>query len=466
MRYPFSLLLLVLLCCPLCAAKKNIVLVVADDLGQDLGCYGNKVIKTPNLDALAKDGTRFRHAFATTASCSASRSVILTGLHNHANGQYGHEHAYHHFRVHDRIRSLPAYLADAGYRTARIGKFHVGPEEVFKFGKVLPGNARNPVRMAEACKEFVAARDERPFFLYFCTADPHRSGDFADDLPGKPNRFGNRPQGYPDVKEQVYSPKNVIVPPWLPDNQESRAELAQYYQSISRVDQGLGRLVQILKDAGQWDNTLLIFTSDHGAAFPGAKTTTYEPGLLVPLIVRDPTVKKRGIVSDALVSLVDLTPTIVAAAGVRPTGTPFHGRSFLSILGEDRPRGWDEVFCSHTFHEITMYFPMRVVRERKYKLIWNIASGLPFPFASDLWAAPTWQSAWKQGKQTLYGKRTVGQYIKRPAFELYDLEADPHEIKNLAADPRHARELERLKARLKEFQKKTGDPWVSKWEYE
>ena len=144
----------------------------------------------------------------------------------------------------------------------------------------------------------------------------------------------------------------------------------------------------------------------------------------------------------------------------------FHGRSFLEILSQDEPRGWDQVYASHTFHEITMYYPMRVVRGRRYKLIWNLAHPLPFPFASDLWAAPTWQAQYRQGMDARYGAQTVGAYIQRPEFELYDLKHDPHEGQNLAAAPAHAETLAKLKQQLRNFQKRTNDPWILKWRYE
>ncbi len=140
---PFALVLSLLWQVNADAAARNVVLFVTDDQGQDAGCYGNPVIKTPNLDALAADGTRFTHAYCTTASCSPSRSVILTGLFNHANGQYGLEQRLHHFRSFENVKSLPVRLAQAGYRTARIGKFHVGPESVYRFDEQLPGNPRN-----------------------------------------------------------------------------------------------------------------------------------------------------------------------------------------------------------------------------------------------------------------------------------------------------------------------------------
>lgn len=447
-------------------SRPNIALIVSDDHGRgDLGCYGNKVIKTPNLDRLAAEGVRFTNAFCTSASCSASRSVILTGMYNHANGQYGHQHSYHHFVSFENIKSLPVLLAEAGYRTARIGKYHVAPEQVYRFETVLPANSRSPVRMAERCKDFIASDDSCPFFLYFCTSDPHRGGGTADELPHKPDRFGNRAKGYPGVKEVKYNPEDVIVPPFLPDTPECRAELAQYYQSVSRVDQGVGRLLEVLKKTDKYDNTLIIYISDNGIAFPGAKTTLYEPGMNLPCIVRAPRQRNRGITCDALINYADLAPTILDFAGATPKQNTIQGRSFRSALDEEHPKGWDLTYASHTFHEITMYYPMRVVRGRRYKLIWNIAHGLDYPFASDLWAAATWQGTIRRGEK-YYGKRTVEAYLHRPKFELYNLEKDPHEVRNLADDPKHAEVLSDLKAKMKAFQKRTQDPWIVKWQYE
>lgn len=459
------------------APARNVILFVTDDQGQDAGCYGNSVIQTPNLDALAADGTRFTHAFCTTASCSASRSVILTGLHNHANGHYGHAHTYHKFGSYPDIKTLPVRLAAAGYRTALVGKYHVLPAATFEFQSKPKVNARNAVMMAERAREVIEADDERPFFLYFCTSDPHRGGGRVDDDPLLPDRFGNQPGGHRGVDEVQYDPRSVSVPAFLPDTPVCRAELAQYYQSVSRIDQGLGRLIDCLQRAGKYDDTLIIYISDHGIAFPGGKTNVYEPGLRAPCIVRSPDVDQRGVVSDAMLSWVDLTPTILEFAGALPspaeTGEaangdkyPLQGRSFLSIVGQSHAAGWDEVYASHTFHEITMYYPMRVVRERRYKLIWNLAHDLPYPFASDLWAAPTWQAQYRQGMDAMYGQRTVGDYIHRAEFELFDLDRDPHEATNLADDDAHAETLARLKHKLKAFQRRTRDPWILKWDYE
>lgn len=172
-------------------------------------------------------------------------------------------------------------------------------------------------------------------------------------------------------------------------------------------------------------------------------------------------------VSDALVSWVDVTPTILDFAGVKlADGENLHGRSFLPILEQEQPAGWDEFFASHTFHEVTMYYPMRVVRSGRYKLIWNIAHPLPFPFASDLWNSATWQDALRHGPDSLYGKRTIAAFTQRPRFELYDLEKDPDELHNLASDSEHRELLAQLQRKLKDFQRRTDDPWLLKWERE
>ena len=115
-------------------------------------------------------------------------------------------------------------LSEGGYRTVRIGKFHVQPESVYAFDEELKANARNAVAMAETCRDVISSDDERPFFLYFCTTDPHRGGGYAEELPHAPNRFGNRPGGYPGVETVVYDPDDVVVPPYLPDSPECRAE--------------------------------------------------------------------------------------------------------------------------------------------------------------------------------------------------------------------------------------------------
>ena len=464
----------------------NIVLIVSDDHGTgDLGCYGNSAIQTPHLDSLAAQGIRFTQAYCTSASCSASRSVILTGLYNHANGQFGHQHHYHHFSAYDHVYALPVYLEKlAGYHTGRIGKYHVAPEKVFYFQEVMHANQRNPVAMADSCTGFINRHREDPFFLYFCTSDPHRSGP-REEVPFSPDLFGNVEEGHEGVKEIQFSPDDVEVPPYLPDSRSTREELAQYYQSVARVDQGVGRLFGHLKEAGVWDRTLVIYISDNGIAFPGAKTTLYQPGINLPCIFKNPYGKNGGAVSDAMVNWADLTPTILDLVGILPEANllmkdrvddpqlnwnntaneELHGRSFKTVLDDPDAEGWDETFASHTFHEITMYYPMKAIITRKYKLIWNIAWQLPYPHASDLWSSSTLQTALREGAG-MYAGRSLDDFTYRTEFELYDLESDPYETRNLADGAENREVLEELKKKLFAFQERTNDPWIIKWEHQ
>jgi N-sulfoglucosamine sulfohydrolase len=204
--------------------------------------------------------------------------------------------------------------------------------------------------------------------------------------------------------------------------------------------------------------------SDNGMAFPGAKTTLYEPGVRLPLIVKPPGQPDPGVVNEAMISWVDLAPTVLDFAGVRDL-PPMHGRSFRSILHESRPRGWDQVFASHTFHEVTMYYPMRVLRERRFKLIHNLASPLEYPFASDLWSSAVWQESLAQ-PDGFFGKRRRRDFLHRDEWELYDLESDPHEVSNLAHQPESSGVLKAMQQKLRDFQTSTRDPWAVKFEHE
>lgn len=479
--------------------RPNILLIVADDHGtDDMGCYGNTAILTPNLDKLASEGVRFDNAYCTSASCSASRSVILSGVYNHANGQYGHQHSIHHFSSFSNLKTLPVILSENGYKTARIGKYHVSPEQVYRFDVVLNGGGRNNIAMADSTMKFIHNTNNVPFFLYVGFNDPHRSTEVNDSNQYKPNRFGNSEEGYPGVEKNRQLPEEVIVPYYLPNNPAARAELVEYYESVNRLDQGVGRILDHLKDAEVYDKTIIIYVSDNGIAFPGAKTNVYNPGIKLPLIVRNPFISRVNPSTKAMVNWADLTPTILDFAGILPSdgnllqqyltikeknrldeklqqkeikGVPvfskFHGRSFKPVLESGDISGWDESYASHTFHEITMYYPMRVAMNRKYKLIWNIASDLAYPIASDLYKSATWQSVIDSEQSIkMYGPRSIESYIHRPKFELFDVEIDPMETNNLAENPDYRFVLQEMKGKLKDFQYRTQDPWIVKWEYE
>jgi N-sulfoglucosamine sulfohydrolase len=330
-------------------ARRNVLLLIADDLGNDCGCYGNDRIKTPNIDALATNGVRFTHGFAAVSSCSPSRASLYTGLHTHGSGQYGLQHAEHHFQTFDNVKSLPSLLNDAGWRTGIIGKIHVGPQSVYPWGvevtKDIGGN-RSVKVMADKAKQFFLDAGEKPFFLVIGYSDPHRSA----------HGFGNE-VAYPGVTETHYEAKDVLLPYFVSDEEDARKDLAEYYQSVSRVDEGVGMVLDALREAKKDDSTLVIFLSDNGVPFPGAKTTLYDAGLRLPPIVSSPEQRKRGLVNHAMVSWVDVAPTILDWAGVKPPAAQaaMMGRSFLPILEEEDPKGWDAVYGSHQRHEITMY---------------------------------------------------------------------------------------------------------------
>ena len=438
----------------------NVILFVFDDASRiDFGCYGNKNVKTPGTDALAKEGTSYNKAFCTTSSCSPSRSVILSGLHNHRNGMYGLNHDYHNFQSHKDFKSLPVILDSLGYATARMGKFHVGPEEVYKFRYILPEPPgtrvkdqstpqkyiwqHDVVQWANICKPFIDTVSS-PFFLYFCVHHPHHPFETigADSVPID----------------------KVTKPGYSPNLRHYQKEYADFLRAIQNGDKAIVQLIHILKKSGKWDNTVFMVTSDNGAPFPNAKTNLYEPGINLPFVIRDPLVKAKNIKTDAMISFTDIAPTILDYAGYRDNGKRFHGKSFKSTVGKTVYQGFDEVYGSHTFHEITNYYPMRMIRTEKYKLIWNIASALPYPSGAGNGREDNPELYdYVHNLSNPYGKKTVKDYVYRPVFELYDIQQDPDEIVNLAFDKKYTSVLEELKLKIRIFQKQTNDPWIIKW---
>jgi len=439
----------------LVAAPRNIVLVITDNQNAaDLGCYGNPVVKTPHLDALAAEGMRFRQAFATVASCSASRAVIYTGVLTHRNGQYAHTPAEHNQRLRDDVPTVFEKLVAAGYRNALIGKTHIAPMEKYPLHFESKAESKNVVAMAKEAEAFVTEKDERPFFLAYCLGDPHPNG--RDGVA-----WGTPLKQSPGYEPTVYDPAEVIVPGFLPDTKEVREQLAGYYGQITRADHGAGLLFEALRRHGRWEDMLVLFLSDHGTSEPGAMGTQYEPGVHAPLIVRCPG-KPAGLVSEALVAFTDLTPTMLDWAGVADPAKDTHGRSLLPILGETNPTGWDEVVLSHVAHEIYSYYPMRTLRERRYKLIWNLTWGAEFPVPVDTFQRRLWAGIRERGDKMI-GPRTVEQFLHRPKLELYDLETDPWEVENLAAKTEHAERVKAMSERLVKHLEETEDPWLIKY---
>ena len=437
------------------APKKNVLLVVADDCGKTLGCYGDTTIRTPNIDRLANEGTLFDYAFTSTASCSGSRSVIYTGLHTHQTGQYGLGHSTHHFMTFNHVESAPMLLRQHGYATAIVGKIHVGPDHVYPWEVRMESPTRDVSWVAGQADEFLQSvkEDGRPFFLTVGYMDPHR-----DSTRGG---FGN---GEDEVSapDPEYGPADITVPSWLNDIPEVRNELAEYYRSVSRVDRGFGLIMDSLKKHGFDEDTLVIFTSDNGPPFLNSKTTLYDSGVRLPFIVRQP-LATPGVRNPNMISFVDILPTLLDWTdhpAARETSVRC-GRSILPIMSKSTLNDcWTRVFGSHTFHEVTNYWPTRYLRTRKYKYHRNIAWKLDFPFSTDLYASLSWEGIRNAPGPVNIGGRSLDAYIQRGPEELFDMENDPRELVNLASDPSHRDTLLQMRQDLEAWQRKSKDPWL------
>ncbi|MDF1658548.1 MAG: sulfatase [Verrucomicrobiales bacterium] len=434
--------------------KKNVLFLISDNqTWSDVGCYGHPIVKTPNIDQLAAEGVRFEQAFATTASCGPSRAVMYTGLLTHSNGQYAHPHREHNQQIRPDVTSVFEMLKGAGYRTGLIGKDHVKPLEKYPMDFKPRTRGRDVIGMAELADEFFATSED-PFFLVVSWHDPH-----PVSIDGKGWGIPKPVDGYEPLP---YDPAEVIVPPFLPDAPEVREGIAGYYQQISRMDHGLGLILESLKKRGHEEETLVIFISDHGTSEPGAMGTHYEPGVRVPFIVRQPGLEKPASPNRALVAFTDITPTILDWTGVAFDEYAFHGRSILPILAEPNPEGWDEVLLSHIAHDIFAYYPMRTLRQRDFKLIWNLTPGAEYPLPIDAVQRRTWVML-REREDEMIGGRRVEDFLKRPRLELYDLKNDPWETKNLANDPAHANQLEDMVKNLMGKLEVQEDSWIRKF---
>ncbi|CAH2038182.1 unnamed protein product, partial [Iphiclides podalirius] len=463
---------------------RNILILLADDGGFELGAYTNKICQTPNIDALARRGLLFNNAFTSVSSCSPSRAALLTGTPSHQNGMYGLHHGVHHFNSFSNISSIPNILRQHGVYTGIIGKKHVGPGEAYRFdyeqteeNNHINQVGRNITHMKLLARQFLANANQqnKPFFLYVGFHDPHRCGHSQPQYGAFCERFGSGEIGFgtiPDWTPWYYQWDEVQLPYHVQDTEAARRDIAAQYTTMSRLDQGVGLMLKELEAAGHKEDTLVVYSSDNGIPFPSGRTNLYDPGLREPLIVVSPEEgARRNEVSGALVSLLDVAPTILdwfgvtvrADEGMSNEVSSDRPRSLLPILvKEPAPSENDAVFASQTHHEVTMYYPMRAIRTRRYKLIHNVNFQMPFPIDQDLYVSPTFQDILNRtrGRQPLPWYKTLQQYYRRPQWELYDLRKDPAELRNLHGKPALAQLEATLASRLRLWQSDTRDPWL------
>ena len=432
--------------------SKNVLLLIADDWSPLAGCYGNKVVQTPVVDELATRGVVFEQAFCTTPSCAASRATLLTGLHSHAHGQYGHSHKRHSFRTLPTVQTLPAILREHGITTGIIGKQHTLPVESYPWdvnqSETNPKGIdfRDPNEVKRAARAFFRASQGRPFYLHVGFWRPHRHGDgFGNDV------------SFERVPTVHYEPDDVVVPGFLPDYPEVRRELVDYYTAVSRLDFTIGGVLEALRDSGLEKDTLVILMSDHGMPFPGAKASSFDSGHHCPLIISDPDGTKRGVRNRALVNWTDLMPTVLEGFGISPP-QGLHGRSLLPVLDSEEPPGWDETTFSHSFHGVTEYYPYRAIRGRRYKYVLNLFPELTLPLPTDLFTSKTWRVVERERLEL--GQRRTLEVLHQPQEKLYDVQADPQETHNLINAPELADLVADFRAKMKAFREETDDFWL------
>ena len=437
------------------AAPPNILMIVADDLNWDsVGCYGSPVEGvTPHIDALASQGMRFGRAHVTVAACQPSRSVWMTGRYPHRNGAEGFE------PIDEGVPTLVEKLREAGYFTGIIGKInHLTPKTKFPFDYDVPskewlGWGRNARRYYQATKGFLkeANKQGKPFFLMANSHDPKRP--FAGSAQEK--HYGRT---YP-VPPRVYEPSEVEVPASLPDLPEVRLEVAQYFTSVNRFDVTLGRVLEALAEAGLEDDTVVVFASDHGMAFPFAKMNCYLNSTKVPFIVRWPGVVDAGRVDDEhFVSGVDLMPTLLEIAQAEEC-PGMDGRSFAPLLRGRPQDGRDQVVTVFHKTRLETRHEMRCVQRGAFGYIYNAWAGRGGPPMSTEAMSGLSFPAMRRAAEKDAGIRARVELLQnRVPEELYDFDNDPHALVNLIEDPAYQDEIKQLRSALLAHLERFEDP--------
>jgi arylsulfatase A-like enzyme len=417
-------------------SRPDIVVFLSDDQGQlDSSPYGGVDFPTPNMQRLANAGLTFTQAFVASPSCAPSRAALLTGRTPARNGAEAN-----HSRPRKELKKWPAYFQDLGYEVVAFGKVsHYRHTADYGFDHFAHDTFHDHAAIPAAV-EFLKNREHtgaRPLCLMVGTNWPH--------VPWPEPAVG--------VDAQTLS-----LPAKSIDTPETRAARARYVAAVAKADEDLGAVYDAARET-LGDRTLFVFSSDHGAQWPFGKWNLYDSGIRVPLIVLWPGVTEAGTRTDAMVSWVDLLPTLVESAGGSPP-EGIDGRSFLPVLRgekEHRPR----IFTTHSGDGHWNVYPARSVRDREWKYILNLHPEFAFTTHIDVGDRPDGRAYWSTWERAAgsdaKAETTVRGYHQRPAEELYDLRSDPHEEHNLAADPAHAERLKAMRDRLEQWMTRQGD---------
>lgn len=414
------------------SSSPNIIFIIGDDISHnDIGCYGNPVVKTPNIDKLAKDGLLFNNMFVTSSSCSPSRSSILTGRYPHNTGA-----AELHTELPIHLTYFPEQLRKAGYFTALLGKWHEGKNTKRAYDTLLAGEKLNGLGGEDQWISILQGRPkDKPFFFWLSPFDAHREWS-ADNFKITHN---------PDTE--------VNIPATLVDTKVTRQDLASYYNEIGRLDYYIGELGKELERQGIADNTIIVFTADNARAFPGNKTLLYDRGIKTPFIMKWKGSIKNQQQTNALVSTIDIAPTLLELAGVKPANT-IQGRSFTSLLKNPDTDFRKYIFAEHNWHDYEAY--ERAVRTKDYLYISNLRPALDNGGPIDANQSPS-ALALKENKAKLTVLQKEALLVPRPSAEFYDMRSDAAQINNLIDDPKYKSTINQLKSTLALWQTQTGD---------